>query len=278
MGGQRQREIRWPKGVSDKISKKFNWLKGTEWQWNGWRNVKFDKDGSFDAPTHECQRGQCKWSAPGEDRVYILWGDAGLHTLKVVGDMPPDASDPSKLKGLVLKGKRNKDSERCEAQFVRVYDFEAVDLDKDLYDILGLDDHADDAALKKQYRKLSIKYHPDKNPDPESQQKFKDIRDAYEILNNPDKKILYDTGGMEAVKQMEKGEVEKGDDIGIDLAVSLSDLYNSATSNAQINRRVVCRGCAKKPDHANCKGCRRCPNEVKMVNRQVGPVDRKSVV
>merc|ERR1712193_14770 len=105
--------------------------------------------------------------------------------------------------------------------------------------------------MGKAYRKLSIKYHPDKNPDEESKQKFKDVRDAYEILNNPDKKILYDTGGMEAVKQMEKGEVEKGEDIGIDLGVSLSDLYNSATSGAQIQRRVVCRGCAKKPDGPN---------------------------
>merc|ERR1719235_1808525 len=76
---------------------------------------------------------------------------------------------------------------------------------------------------------------------------------------------------MEAVKQLDKGEVQRGDDIGINLDVSLSDLYNSGTSAAQSSRRIVCRGCATKPDRPNCGGCRRCPNEVKMVNRQVGP-------
>lgn len=117
-----------------------------------------------------------------------------------------------------------------------------------------------------------MKYHPDKNPnDADAARKFAEIRDSYEILNDPDKKILYDTGGMEAVKKLQKEEVSKGENIGVDLEVSLEDLYNSGVSQARLDRRIVCRGCRARPDSPKCEGCRRCPNEVKMVNQQVGP-------
>merc|ERR1719410_1631401 len=131
------------------------------------------------------------------------------------------------MQGLKMRGRRVSDGERCQAQFVRVFDHEAAALEKDLYEILGLADDADDSEIKKVYRKLSIKYHPDKNPDEASKIKFSKVRDAYEILNDPDKKILYDTGGMEAVKKYEKGEIKKGDDVEAEHEVSLEDLYNS---------------------------------------------------
>merc|ERR1719327_2242190 len=76
---------------------------------------------------------------------------------------------------------------------------------------------------------------------------------------------------MEAVKKQDKGQVEKGDDFSTGLAVSLEELYNSGEKKASIQRRVVCRGCKVKPDSPKCRGCTRCPNEVKMVNQQVGP-------
>jgi len=203
--------------------------------------------------------------------VYILWGEAGLHELLVKGEMPAE-QDPQKMKRLRLQGKRKSDGEQCFASFQRVHDSEAADLDKDLYEILGIDIDADDALIKKVYRTLSKKYHPDKNPDEESRKRFNDIRDAYEILSNPDKKIMYDTGGMEAVKKLEKNEVEKGNDVAVNLAVTLEDLYNSGTAKARMsNRRVVCTGCRQKSDSPKCKGCSRCPNERKVVPQQVGP-------
>lgn len=268
-GGRREKPVKWPKGTSDKISKKFSWLKGTEWNWNSWRNVKFQKDGTFDAPTNDCQRGQCKWSA-NKGKVFVLWGQAGLHELEIVGETPTEQNQ-QKMQGLQMRGIRVSDGDRCSALFQRVYDHEAAELDKDLYEILGLQDDADEADIKKVYRKLSIKYHPDKNPDEESKRKFAEVRDAYEILNDPDKKILYDTGGMEAVKKGEKGEIEKGEDARANLAVSLEDLYNGGGRRAEIQRRIVCRGCRVRPDSPKCQGCGRCPNEVRMVNRQVGP-------
>merc|ERR1719436_2127315 len=135
-----------------------------------------------------------------------------------------------------MEGHRTKDNGPCEAEFVRVFDHEAAELNKDLYEILGLADDADEGEIKKVYRKLSIKYHPDKNPDEESKRKFAEIRDAYEILNDPDKKILYDTGGMEAVKNHEKQQVEKGNDVNMRLDVRLEDLYNSGVQKAHIDR------------------------------------------
>mmetsp|Transcript_99268 Transcript_99268/g.194928 ORF Transcript_99268/g.194928 Transcript_99268/m.194928 type:complete len:494 (+) Transcript_99268:64-1545(+) len=269
-GGNRPKKPKWPKGISNTIAKEMAWLKGTEWHWNNWRNVKFEKDGSFDAPTRDCQSGACKWAAPKSGKVYILWGEAGMHELDIQGKVPTQ-QEQAKMQGLRMQGKRTADGERCHAVFQRVFDFEAAELEKDLYEILGLPDDSDEADIKKVYRKLSIKYHPDKNPDEESKNKFNEIRDAYEILNDPDKKILYDTGGMEAVKKHEKGEVQKGDDVGARLDVQLSDLYNGGTSKASINRRVVCRGCRAKPDSPKCRGCNRCPNEVKTVHVQVGP-------
>jgi DnaJ-class molecular chaperone len=271
-GGRRKRPKapKWPKGSPDKISKKMNWMKGTEWNWNSWRNVKFQKDGSFEAPTPECQHsGMCKWSADN-NKVYILWGEAGLHELEILGQAPEE-QDQQKMTGLKMKGRRVSDGDACSAVFQRVFDFEAAELDKDLYEVLGLQDDCEESEIKKVYRKLSVKYHPDKNPDEASKKKFAEIRDAYEILNDPDKKILYDTGGMEAVKKLEKNEVQKGDDVGASITVRLEDLYQSGVSQANIQRRIVCRGCRMKPDSPKCKGCNRCPNEVRTVNRQVGP-------
>lgn len=61
---------------------------------------------------------------------------------------------------------------------------------KNYYDILGLPDFSDIESIKKQFRKLAVIYHPDKNPDGE--EKFREIAEAYEILSDPEKKQKYD--------------------------------------------------------------------------------------
>jgi molecular chaperone DnaJ len=70
---------------------------------------------------------------------------------------------------------------------------------KDYYDILGVTKSASDAELKKAYRKMAIKYHPDKNPDDKvAEEKFKEAAEAYEVLSNADKKARYDQFGHQA--------------------------------------------------------------------------------
>ncbi len=78
---------------------------------------------------------------------------------------------------------------------------------KNYYKILGVKKSASDNELKKQYRKLALKYHPDKNPDdPETaEKKFADVANAYEVLSDSEKRRVYDLGGEEALKSGNQG-------------------------------------------------------------------------
>ncbi len=70
---------------------------------------------------------------------------------------------------------------------------------RDYYEVLGLDKDADDAAIKKSYRALAKKYHPDMNPgDAEAEKKFKEASEAYAVLSDPEKKRQYDQFGHAA--------------------------------------------------------------------------------
>ncbi|MEO6205300.1 MAG: molecular chaperone DnaJ [Mycobacteriales bacterium] len=65
----------------------------------------------------------------------------------------------------------------------------------DYYGLLGVDRGADEATLKKAYRKLARELHPDINPDPAAQEKFKQVTSAYEVLSDPEKRQIVDLGG-----------------------------------------------------------------------------------
>ncbi|TKR81431.1 hypothetical protein L596_015299 [Steinernema carpocapsae] len=77
---------------------------------------------------------------------------------------------------------------------------------KDYYGILGVAKGASDDEIKKAYRKMALKYHPDKNKEPGAEQKFKDCAEAYDVLSDPKKKSIYDKYGEAGLK----GEVPTG--------------------------------------------------------------------
>ena len=70
---------------------------------------------------------------------------------------------------------------------------------QDYYEVLGVSKNASSSEIKKAYRKMAIKYHPDKNPDDKSaEEKFKTAAEAYEVLSDANKKARYDQYGHQA--------------------------------------------------------------------------------
>jgi molecular chaperone DnaJ len=151
---------------------------------------------------------------------------------------------------------------------------------KDYYELLGVDKNANADDLKKAYRKLAIKYHPDKNPgDKEAEDKFKEIAEAYSVLSDPDKKARYDRFGHEGVGgagghgaggfNMEdifsqfgdifgdsspfssffggggggRRAVRKGSDLRIKLKLNLEDIANGVEKKIKVKRYVSCKSC-----------------------------------
>lgn len=283
-------------------------LKGTVWRWNNWRDVTFHADGRFTAPEPNCQDGGCTWRAvkgwSGASNVDIDWKGAGMHTVQLSHG------------GKKMAGKRF-DGDRCSAVFVKKLPVEQAkavvkDLscaeegmpqeacgtsydkehdDYDPYGIMGVDADAPEGVIKKAFRKLSVKYHPDKDDSSGAAKMFTHVRDAYEVVGDEGKRILFDTGGMELVQEGEKeaagggqrGGLEslfgggrrrqgtRGPDASVQLEATLEDMYNGGELDQNVARRVVCRGCKGKRATGKCAGCGRCPNEVKTVMRQLGP-------
>jgi len=71
---------------------------------------------------------------------------------------------------------------------------------RDYYEVLGISRNASDSDLKKAYRRLAMKYHPDRNPGAEAERKFKEAKEAYEVLNDPKKRSAYDQFGHAGVE------------------------------------------------------------------------------
>ncbi|OUM62152.1 hypothetical protein PIROE2DRAFT_27510, partial [Piromyces sp. E2] len=132
---------------------------------------------------------------------------------------------------------------------------------EDYYDILQVKRHATKQEIRKSYKKLSRKYHPDKNPgNKEAEEKFLKITEAYEVLMDDEKRNIYNKFGKDGLKnrQEQRGnpfsffhnfnnggqeEERKGPSIKIDVAVSLKELYLGTTIDIDVNKRMICPHC-----------------------------------
>lgn len=109
---------------------------------------------------------------------------------------------------------------------------------RDYYEVLGIDKNADDAAIKKAYRQLAKKYHPDMNPgNQEAEKKFKEASEAYAVLSDPDKRRQYDQFGHAAFEGGAGGGGFGGFDFtGADMGDIFGDIFGDLFGGGRSRR------------------------------------------
>lgn len=166
---------------------------------------------------------------------------------------------------------------------------------RDYYEILGIAKNASEEDIKKAYRKLAIKYHPDKNPDDKkAEEKFKEAAEAYEVLGNAEKRQRYNQFGHAGVGGANGGfggggmnmddifsqfgdifggafgfnnggsrgggrRVMRGTNLRVKVKLTLEDIANGVEKKIKVNKHVSCKTCsgsgAKNGQFETCRAC-----------------------
>ncbi|WP_185852219.1 DnaJ C-terminal domain-containing protein [Blattabacterium cuenoti] len=180
---------------------------------------------------------------------------------------------------------------------------------KDYYEVLGVSRNASPEEIKKAYRKLAIKYHPDKNLDnkKKAEEKFKEAAEAYEVLSNPEKRQRYDKFGHSGVKGSGSGsemnmedifanfgdifadafgegfssfgfgrsnihKTIKGSDLRIRVKLSLEEIANGVEKKVKVKRLKVAKGIKFK----NCPSCNGTGQIIRVTNTILGRMQTTS--
>ncbi|MBP3730245.1 MAG: molecular chaperone DnaJ [Mailhella sp.] len=161
---------------------------------------------------------------------------------------------------------------------------------RDYYEVLGVSKNASEDEIKKAYRKLALKYHPDHNPgDAQAEQKFKEAAEAYDVLRNPERRANYDRfgtadpgmggAGFNSAEDIfaQFGDIfgdifgfssnarrgprpQQGDDLRYDLKISFREAAAGTTKDIKIPKHATCPDCsgsgaAKGSSRVTCKKC-----------------------
>ncbi len=174
---------------------------------------------------------------------------------------------------------------------------------RDYYDILGVNKNASDSEIKKAYRKVAIKYHPDKNPDDNSaEEKFKEAAEAYEVLSNNEKRQQYDRFGHEGLKgsnsgfgtrgmnvedifnqfgdifgdgspfdgffggRSNKSSANRGTNLRIKLKLNIKEIYKGVEKKIKVKRLVTAKGVT----YNTCQICNGTGQVKKVMNTMIG--------
>jgi len=103
---------------------------------------------------------------------------------------------------------------------------------RDYYEILGVSRNADEATIKKAYRSLAMKYHPDRNPgNNQAVERMKEVNEAYAVLSDPQKRRLYDTYGHSGLEGYSQADIFRGVDFSsLFREFGLRDLFDFGDS------------------------------------------------
>lgn len=164
---------------------------------------------------------------------------------------------------------------------------------RDYYEVLGVPRDADRAAIRNSFRKLALKYHPDRNKSPDATEKFKEIAEAYAVLYDPKKRAEYDAGGFSKVAGFSAEDLfggidveelfgglgfdfggtsifdrlfrhragpQKGAPLEIEILVPVEHIVSGGEETVRVRRPVSCEKCGGSGAKAGTqpKACSRC--------------------
>lgn len=184
---------------------------------------------------------------------------------------------------------------------------------RDYYEVLEISKSASEAEIKKAYRKLALKYHPDKNPgDTQAEDKFKEAAEAYEVLSNPGKRERYDRFGHSGVNDQggfgmsmddifsnfgdifggafggfggfgggQRRRVNKGSNLRVKVKLSLEEIAEGVEKKIKVNKYVKCEPCSGSgaqhgSSYSSCQTCRGTGQVTRVTNTFLGQMQTTS--